>query len=140
MTTSASGVLAVELHQHSPTHWAATYYPMVRTPAGRWADVTWVLHRRLIPATVGRPEPARWLEASSADPGHLCYVNHQAWRHALAAGYVAARAAHETEDTEGVLPLRDGPRRREHTIVVPAGQLAEWLLDDLQEESSHVLG
>jgi hypothetical protein len=136
MTISASGVLAVELHRHSPTHWAATYYPMVQTPAGRWADVTWVLHRCLIPATVDRFAPARWLEASSADPGHCCYARHQVCREALAAGYVVARAALETEDMEGPLSAWDGQRLREHTVVVPAGQLSEWVLEDLPEETT----
>lgn len=51
MTPSVSGALAVELQPHSPTRWIATYYPMVTTPAGRWADVTWVLHQNLLPTT-----------------------------------------------------------------------------------------
>ncbi|GAA1751607.1 hypothetical protein [Kocuria aegyptia] len=141
MTFSASGALAVELHRHSSSHWIATYYPMVLTPVGRWADVTWVLHRCLIPpTTVDRPEPARWLEARSADPGHFCYANHQVWREALADGYVTARAALDIEDIEEPLSVRDGQRLREHTVVVPAGQLSEWMLDDLQDEASDLPG
>ena len=95
MNTSTTGALAIELQPHSPTQWIATYYPMVDTPAGRWADVTWVLHQRLIAVTADSPQPARWLDARSADSGHCCYTSHQAWREPLAVGYAAALAKDE---------------------------------------------
>jgi hypothetical protein len=138
MTISAPGALAVELHPHSPTHWAATYYPMVHTSAGRWADVTWVLHRSLIPASVERSEPARWLELHSPDPAHPCYAEHRAWSETLAAGYVAAWAAHDAEAVEGSLSARDARLLRENAVVIPAGQLPEWVLDDVRHKISPV--
>jgi hypothetical protein len=140
MDSPAPRAVAVELHPHSATQWIATYYPMVATPAGRWAEVTWALHRCLLPATADPLEPARWLEVSSADPGHPCYARHQAWREALAAGYLAALAVYDAEDAEESLPLEDAQQLRESTIVVPAGQLSEWVLDDLQDETSSVHG
>lgn len=140
MTVSASGALAVELHRHAPTRWTATYYPMVETPAGRWADVTWVLHRCALPASDEPPEPARWLEARSPVPGHPCYAQHRAWSEALAAGYAAAQAVHGARDVEEPLSARDAQRLRENTVVIPAGQLSEWLLDDLQDETSGIRG
>lgn len=130
--------LAVELHPHSATQWVATYYPLVATPAGRWAEVTWALHRCLLPAAPDLLEPARWLEVCSADPGHPCYARHRAWSEDLAAGYLTALAAHDAEDTEEPLPIEDAQQLRESTIVVPAGQLSEWLLDDLQDETSPI--
>lgn len=135
MNPSASRVLAVELHPHSPTQWIATYYPMVETPAGRWAEVTWVLHQCLMPAVHVRPEPARWLEVRSPDPAHCCYADNQAWGEALADGYVAALAAHDAEDVGEPLSIEDAERFRESTVVVPVGQLSEWVLDDLDETS-----
>jgi hypothetical protein len=135
MTSSAPRALAVELHPASPTHWAATYYPMVATPAGRWADVTWVLHQHLLPTTSGPLAPARWLESSSPDPGHPCYGRHRGWGQALAAGYTAALAAHDAETIEDPLSGDQVQQLREATTVVPAGQLAEWVLHDLQEDT-----
>ena len=135
MTPSVSGALAVELHPHSPHRWIATYYPMVDTPAGRWADVTWELHQRLMPTTPDLPEPARWLDLRSPDPGHPCYADHQAWSEALAAGYTAALAVYSAEATEEPLPPQEAQQLRAGTVVVPAGQLSEWVLDDLEETS-----
>ena len=91
MTTSAPRALAVELHRASPAQWVATYYPMVVTAAGRWAEVTWDLHQRLMPTK----------EPLSAQEAQL---------------------------------LRDG------TFVVPAGQLSEWVLDDLEDETLGIQG
>ncbi|MHC5557762.1 hypothetical protein [Kocuria sp. U4B] len=140
MNTSASGALAVELHPHSPTRWIATYYPMVVTPAGRWADVTWTLHQRLMPAIPHPPEPARWLDLRSPDPGHPGYAGHRAWSEALAAGYTAALATYHAETAEEPLSPHAAQQLRAGTVVVPAGQLSEWVLDDLEEETSDVHG
>ncbi|WP_336650740.1 hypothetical protein [Kocuria rosea] len=129
MDAPTSGTLAVELHPHSPTHWIATYYPMVHTPAGRWADVTWPLHQHLIPLTGGHPTSARWLEASSPDPHHLCYDHHPLRSTALAAGYATETAS----TTKTPLAPEKARRLRATATVVPAGQLTEWLLDDLQD-------
>ena len=136
MDTAVPGTLAVELYPHSPTHWIATYYPMVATPAGRWADVTWPLHQRTMPLTGSHPTSARWLEASSPDPHHPCYDRHPTWRAALAAGYATAGLVHGTEaadTTEAPLSPEEARQLRAATTVVPAGQLSEWLLDDLQD-------
>ncbi|KHE73683.1 hypothetical protein AS25_11395 [Kocuria marina] len=136
MVISASGALAVELHLHSPTHWVVTYYPMVQTPAGRWADVTWVLHRSLIPATLDRPESTRWLEVRSSDPAHPCYTGHPAWARLLAIGYTAALAAYEAEAVEEPLSVHEVDQLKSATVVVPPEQLSEWVLDDLEDEPS----
>ncbi|MEX5297382.1 hypothetical protein RCG67_01220 [Kocuria sp. CPCC 205292] len=133
---SASGALAVELHPHSPTRWIATYYPMNETPAGRWAEVTWPLHQVLVPLPVDPAETARWLEVRSADPDHPCYARHRAWAHHLAAGYTAARAAFDADAADGPRSLHEALRRTDVTTVVPAGQLSEWVLDDLEDETS----
>ena len=136
MDATAPDALAVELYPHSPTHWVATFYPMVGTPAGRWADVTWVLHQALMPLAQRPVTAARWLEASSPDPAHPCYTDHPGWGGALAAGYATARLVHATEaaDTVGTtLSPEEARQLRAATTVVPAGQLAEWLLDDLQD-------
>lgn len=137
MTLSASGALAVELHPHSATQWIATYYPMVQTPAGRWADVTWVLHQCSVPAAHDLPGPARWLEARSPDPGHPCYDGHQDWATELATGYAAARALYDAEATRA---LPEVQQLQHGTVVVPAGQLSEWILDDLENETSDIHG
>lgn len=136
MNSSDARALAVELHPHSPTHATATYYPMVTTPAGRWADVTWVLHERLMPATEDLDGSARWLEARSPDPHHPCYADHEAWSAPLAAGYAAALAVYDAEATEEFLSPLDAQQLRAGTIVVPAGQLCEWVLEDLEEETT----
>ncbi len=133
---SASGALAVELHPHSPVRWIATYYPMNETPAGRWAEVTWPLHQVLVPLPLDPAETARWLEVRSADPGHPCYARHRAWAHHLAAGYTAALAAFDADATDGPRSLHEALRRTDVTTVVPAGQLSEWVLDDLEDETS----
>ncbi|MCC5782338.1 hypothetical protein CRM73_05175 [Kocuria sp. CCUG 69068] len=138
MTISASGALAVELHPASPTRWVATYYPMVVTPAGRWAEVTWELHQQLLPASSAPLDPARWLEVSSSDPGHPCYAGHQEWALELAAGYAAAMAVHDAEATEGPLPAWEAQLLQEGAFVVPAGQLSEWVLDDLADETAEI--
>lgn len=140
MTISATGGLAVELRPVSPTELIATYYPMVETPAGRWAEVTWELHQHLMPTMTTPLEPARWLEACSPDPDHPCYAGHQGWATQLAAGYAIARAVHDTEATEGPLSAQETQLLREGTFVVPAGQLSEWVLDDLVGETSDVRG
>ncbi|MEX5296564.1 hypothetical protein QYM41_14900 [Kocuria sp. CPCC 205268] len=140
MNTSASGALAVELHSVSPTRWVATYYPMVVTPAGRWAEVTWDLHQHLMPAMSTPLEPARWLEACSPDPDHPCYVGYQGWATELAAGYAAALAVHDTEAAEEPFSVREAQLLREGTFLVPAGQLSEWVLDDLEDETTHIRG
>ncbi|MEX5257866.1 hypothetical protein [Kocuria arenosa] len=142
MTPSAAEALAVELRPHSPTDWVATYYPMVTTPAGRWADVTWVLHQHLIPFPADPLEPARWLEARSPDADHPCYAAHRGWAPELAAGYATALAAYAAEAaaTDEPLWLQQAQHHRAGTIVIPAGQLAEWVLDDLQDETSPLHG
>ena len=140
MTISASGALAVELHPVTPTQWVATYYPMVATPAGRWAEATWDLHQHLMPATSVPREPARWLEACSPNPDHPCYAGHQEWATELAAGYAAARAVHDTEVIEEPLSDQEAQLLREDTLVVSAGQLSEWVLDDLEDETTHIRG
>ncbi|MEX5258112.1 hypothetical protein [Kocuria arenosa] len=140
MNISTTGALAIEFHPHSPTQWIATYYPMVDTPAGRWADVTWVLHQRLIAVTADSRQPARWLDARSADPRDSCYTSHQTWREPLAAGYAAGMAVYEAEAIESPLSPQAAQHIRDSAVVVPAGQLAEWVLDDLQDETSSVRG
>ncbi len=140
MNTSASGALAVELHPASPTQWVATYYPMVATPAGRWAEVTWDLHQHLMPTASTPREPARWLEARSPDPDHPCYAAHQGWAAELAVGYATALAVHDTETAEEPLSVQEAQLLREGTFLVPAGQLSEWVLDDLEGETSDVCG
>jgi hypothetical protein len=140
MNVSAAKALAVELHPSSSTHWVATYYPMVTTPAGRWADVTWVLHQHLMPTTCDFLEPARWLEARSPEPDHPCYAGHRAWAAQLAAGYATALAAYEAEAAQQPLSLQEAQRLHDATVVVPAGQLSEWVLDDLEEEITDVHG
>jgi hypothetical protein len=139
MTSSVSGALAVELRPHSPAHWIATYYPMVETPAGRWADVTWILHQCRIPppASVALPR-AQWLELRSPDPGHHGYANHPAWRAALASGYAAALAVYIAEADDVPAPTQQAQRPRAGTVVVPAGQLSEWVLEDLDEETMQI--
>lgn len=136
MDTSACGALAVELRPESPTGWIAIYYPMVDTAAGRWADVTWVLHQRPMPMTEGFLEPARWLDLRSSDPNHPAYPGPRAWREALAVGYTAALAVHQAEGAEGPLTAQQVQQLRDESVVVPAGQLAEWVLDDLEETST----
>jgi hypothetical protein len=140
MITSATEVVAVELHPHSPSRWAATYYPLVVTAAGRWADVTWVLHQCLMPSTSEPLKPARWLEVHSPDPEHPCYVDHRAWAAPLAAGYAAAMASYDTGAAEEPFSLQEAQQLREGTIVVPAGQLSEWLLDDLEDVAADIRG
>ncbi|MEX5235846.1 hypothetical protein [Kocuria arenosa] len=139
MTISTPGALAVELHPHSPTDWIATYYPMVATPAGRWADVTRTLHQHLMTTTAHLLEPARWLEAASPDPAHPCYAGHRGWAAQLAVGYAAALAVYDAEPSEP-LSLLEAQQLRAGTVVVPAGQLSEWVLDDLEEEASDITG
>ena len=141
MIPSASGALAVELHPYSPTEWTATYYPMVDTPAGRWADVTWVLHQHLMPSNGQSLAPARWLDLRSPDPDHPGYAGHRVWREALAAGYAAALAAlTAAEATEEPLSPQETQQLRDATVVVPAGQLSEWVLNDLEDETFDVHG
>ena len=140
MTISASGALAVELHPVSPIRWVATYYPMVATAAGRWAEVTWDLHQHQMPAVTTPLEPARWLEACSPDADHPCYAGHRGWAAQLAAGYAAALAVHDTETAEGPFSAQDAQLLREDTFLVPAGQLSEWVVDDLMGETSDVCG
>ena len=113
---------------------------MVDTPAGRWADVTWVLHQRLIVVTADSRQPARWLDARSADSGHCCYTSHQAWSEPLAAGYAAALAVYEAEAIESSLSPQAAQHIRDSAVVVPAGQLSEWVLDDLQDETLGLRG
>lgn len=138
MTSSASGALAVELHPSAPSYWIATYYPMVATPAGRWADVTWALHQALLPTTDHARDRARWLEVRSSDLDHPCHVGHQGWATELAADYIAALAVYHAAATEEPLTPQETQQMRAGTVVVPAGQLAEWVLDDLEEETSDV--
>lgn len=138
MTSSGSGALALELQPHSPTQWIATYYPMVATPAGRWADVTWVLHQCLLPLTADPLEPTRWLEARSPHPGHPCYAGHRVWATELAAGYTAALAVHDAEAAEQSLSFQQAQQLQARAVVVPAGQLSEWVLNDLMDETAGV--
>lgn len=140
MNISPSGALAVELHPHSPTQWVATYYPMVTTPAGRWAEVTWTLHEHVLPRTSHPLEPARWLELRSPDPDHPCYIGHEVWAPELSAGYAAALAVHGAEAAEEPLALRAAEQLDNGTVVVPAGQLSEWVLDDLEDQPSDIRG
>lgn len=136
MNTSVTGTLAIELQLHSSTQWVATYYPMVETPAGRWAEVTWPLHQCLTPITAESGEPARWLEARSSDPYHPCYANHRAWSQSLAAGYATALAVYDSETVEEPLSHQGAQQLQHGTIVIPVGQLPEWMLDDLRNETS----
>ncbi len=137
---STAGALAVELHPHSPTCWTATYYPLNETPAGRWAEVTWPLHRVLLPLAPTLPEGARWLEARSADAGHPCYARHGAWADRLAAGWAAATATYRAAAADAPLSLHDALQRGDVTTIVPAGQLSEWMLHDLEDEITDVRG
>lgn len=134
MNLSTPRALAVELRPYSRTHWVAIYYPMVDTPAGRWADVTWPLHQHLIRSTEEALECARWLDLRSPDPDHSGYAGHRERARELAAGYTAALSIYHAEAVEEPLSLQQAQQLREATVVVPAGGLAEWVLDDLQEE------
>src|SRR3712207_2487831 len=140
MTISGSAALAVELRPHSPPYWIAPSYPRGVTPAGRWADVTWTLHQCLVPVPDDVRQPARWLDLRSPDPDHPGYAGHRPWAAQLAAGYTAARAVHDAETTEDSLPPVEAQRLRAGTVVVPAGQLAEWVLDDLEDETTQIHG
>lgn len=140
MTSSLFGALAVELRPHSPAHWVATYYPMVDTPAGRWADVTWALHQHMIPTTEDGPESARWLDLRSADPDHSGYAGHRGRARELAAGYTAALAVYQAEAVEGPWSPQQAQQLRDAMVVVPAGQLTEWVLDDLREQPAGLHG
>lgn len=113
---------------------------MNETPAGRWAEVTWPLHRLRMPLATDLPATAQWLEVRSADPDHPCYAHHPAWATRLAAGYAAALAAYDAEITDRPLSLHEVLHGGDVTAVVPAGQLSEWVLDDLEDESSGVRG
>lgn len=136
MDTTTCGVLAVELHPHSPTHWVATFYPLAGTSSGHWADVTTALHQALMPPAHRPLTAARWLELGSPNPGHASYDDYPAWRAALAAGYATAcrtRSLETTRATGGTLTPEETRQLRTTTVVVPAGQLSEWLLEDLQD-------
>jgi hypothetical protein len=89
-----------------------------------------------MPSLEESAEPARWVELRSPDPDHPCYTRHTAWATQLAAGYAAARAVYDTEATEDPLSAYDAQLMRESTIVIPAGQLCEWVLDDLQDRTT----
>lgn len=130
----------VELQPHSSTQWIATYYPLVETTAGRWAEVTWMLHQRLMPIAPDSRQPARWLDARSPDPGHPCYANHQGGDGPLAAGYAAALAVYDAEAIEELSTLQDPRQLRDATVLIPAGQLSEWVLDDVEDETTEVRG
>ncbi|KUG51727.1 hypothetical protein AVL61_15925 [Kocuria rosea subsp. polaris] len=41
---------------------------------------------------------------------------------------------------EEPLPLEDAQRLRENTAVIPAGQLSEWVLDNVKNETSQISG
>lgn len=56
----------------------------------------------------------------------------------LAAGYTAALAALDTETTKEPLPLQDPHSHGGDTVVVPVGQISEWVLDDIQDETSDI--
>jgi hypothetical protein len=141
MTASDAGALAVELQPRSTAHWIATYYPMRQTPAGRWADVTWTLHQRLLPSGEQPSGTTRWLEVRSPDPGHHCYAGHRGWAGQLAAGYTAARAVYDTEVTpQPHLSTAQARQSVAGAIVIPAEQLCEWQLDDLQDDTSEAHG
>jgi hypothetical protein len=136
MTTFDPRALAVELRPHCLTHWVATYYPLVDTPAGRWADVTWTLYQHLIPAPEEARESTRWLDLRSPDPDHPGYAAHQAWATQLATGYAAALAIYHAGTAEESLSPQEAQQLRAGTVVVPAGQLSEWVLDDLEVGTS----
>ena len=113
-----------------------------QSPAESHAPVMKTLPSSTSPigAAVPPQEPARWLEACSPDPDHPCYAGHQGWATEVAAGYATALAVHDTEATKELLWAQDVPLLREGTFVVPAGQLSEWVLDDLEGETSDVCG
>lgn len=139
MTSFVSGALAVELRPHWPAHRVATYYPMAVTPAGRWADVTWVLHRRRIPTpTSVAPPRVQWLDLRCPDPGHPGYADHRVWKEVLAEGYAAAMAAYHALATEVSVPTQQAQQSRAGTVVVPVGELSEWVLEDHDEVTLHV--
>lgn len=136
MDTITCGALAVELHPHSPTHWVATFYPLVDTAAGCWADVTTALHQCVMPLAHHPLSSARWLELGSPDPRHASYDDYPTWGAALATGYTTACLARSMQITRaagGALTPEEARGLRAATVVVPAGQLSEWLLEDLQD-------
>lgn len=110
------------------------------TAAGRWTDVTWVLHQDLAPGTPDPLQPAQWLEARSPDPGRRCCAGHQDWATELAAGDATALAVHGSETAEEPPSSREAPSLRDGTFVVAAGQLSEWVLDDIEHETSDIRG
>ncbi|GAA1750408.1 hypothetical protein [Kocuria aegyptia] len=140
MSPSTPRALAVELRPGSPTRWVATYYPMVDTPAGRWADVTWELHQHLMPNTEEPLGSTGWVDLRSSDPDHPSYADHHPWAPQLAAGYTAALALYNAAATEDLLSPQEAQQLRDATVLVPAGQLSEWVLDDLQDETSDLCG
>lgn len=106
----------------------------------RRSDLTWTLHRCLMPTSEESLEPARWLEARSSDPEHPCCAGYRAWTTQPAAGFSAALATYNAEANEDPLSLQATQKRRDATVVIPAGQLSEWVLNDLKEEPSEVQG
>jgi hypothetical protein len=113
---------------------------MVATPAGRWADVTWTLHQHELPTAADPLESAGWLEATSPDPDHPCYAGHPGWATQLAAGYATARVVYDTEAAEEPLSAQEARLLQTGTFVVPAGQLSDWVLEDLEDETSDIRG
>ncbi len=113
---------------------------MVDTPAGRWADVTWVLHQHLIPTIEKAPASVRWLDLRSPDPDHPGYAGPRPGATELVVGYAAALAVYYAEAIEDPLPPHEAQQLRAGTVIIPAGQLSEWVLDDLQEETSDLHG
>lgn len=85
-------------------------------------------------------EPARWLEVCSPDPSHPCYAGHQAWATRLAAGYAAALAAHDTAAAEEPVSAQEAQLLRKNAFIIPARQLSEWVLDNLEDETSQIRG
>lgn len=58
----------------------------------------------------------------------------------LAAGYAVALAVHEAEAIENSLSPEAAQHIRDSVVVVPAGQLSEWALDDIKDETSGLRG
>ncbi|MFE7632239.1 hypothetical protein [Kocuria sp. NPDC057446] len=94
----------------------------------------------MIPATLDRPQPTRWLEVRSPDPAHPGYTGHPAWASPLAIGYTAALATHEAETVNEPLPVHDVEQLKSATVVVPREQLSEWVLDGLEGQPSPARG
>ena len=82
------------------------------------------------------PPPATPGSRRSGNPGHPCYVEHRDHAEWLAASYLHARRVHEAEVREQPGPPERVGQPDVGAVVVPAGQLSEWVLEDLLDDAA----